>query len=217
MKIKWNGHASFTITSDKGTVIVTDPYDPSGYGGVLKYNIVTDKADGALVSHDHFDHNYVQGLTGSPKVLKGSGEVKEIKVKGIATHHDESKGSERGENTVFSFVVDGVNVCFVGDLGHRLTPDKIKEIGKVDLLLVPVGGTFTLDAAGAADVSKALNAKIIIPMHFQTDKCMLPISSVDTFLSLMTNIKKLEKNEIELSSDKVPATGQEVWVMNFAC
>jgi len=76
MKIKWNGHASFTITSDKGIVIVTDPYDPSGYGGVLKYEPVKDRADGVIISHDHADHNYVDSLEGSPEVLKGSGEIK---------------------------------------------------------------------------------------------------------------------------------------------
>ena len=84
MRIKWNGHASFTITASDGTVLVTDPCDPSGYGGVLKYEPVLDKADAALVSHDHADHNYVQGLPGSPQVLKGSGKVKDIEVTAIA-------------------------------------------------------------------------------------------------------------------------------------
>lgn len=86
MKIKWNGHASFTITASDGTVLITDPYDPSGYGGVLKYYPVSDKADAVLVSHDHADHNYVKGLPGSPQVLKGSDQIKDIKVKAIDTH-----------------------------------------------------------------------------------------------------------------------------------
>ena len=111
MKIKWNGHASFTITAADGTVFVTDPYDPSGYGGVLKYDQVSDRADAVLVSHDHADHNYVEGLSGSPKVLKSSGQIKGIQVKSINTYHDESDGSERGINKAFSFIVDGINVC----------------------------------------------------------------------------------------------------------
>jgi len=217
MKIKWNGHASFTITADDGTVIVTDPYDPSGYGGVLKYDMVTDKADGVLVSHDHLDHNYVEGLTGSPTILKKSGEVKAIQVRGVDTYHDESEGSERGANTVFSFAVDGINICFVGDLGHQLTQDQINAIGDVDLLLVPVGGTFTVDAAGAADVAKALGAKLTIPMHFKTDKCELPIGVVDDFLALVPNVKELNQSEIDLSSDKLPDVDPEVWVLNYAC
>ena len=217
MKIKWNGHASFTITASDGTVIVTDPYDPSGYGGVLMYDQVKDKADGVLVSHDHADHNYVKGLPGSPEVIKGSGRVKDIKVKGIPTYHDESGGSERGENTVFVFAVDGMNICFAGDLGHPLSDEQIKAIGPLDLLLIPVGGTYTVDADGAAKIAEDLNPKLIIPMHFKTDKCTLPISGVDGFLEKMPKANQFQQSEIELSQDKLPAAGTEVWVLNHAC
>jgi L-ascorbate metabolism protein UlaG (beta-lactamase superfamily) len=217
MKIKWNGHASFTITAADGTVFVTDPYDPSGYGGVLKYEQVSDRVDAVLVSHDHADHNYVEGLPGSPKVLKSSGQIKDIQVKSINTYHDESDGSERGANRAFSFTVDGINVCFMGDLGHQLSAEQIEDIGSVDLLLIPVGGTYTLDAEGAAKVVEALGAKLIIPMHFKTEKCDLPIEKVDGFLAQMTNVKELNVNEVDLSRAKLPATGHEVWVLNYAC
>ena len=217
MKIKWNGHASFTITSDDGTVIVTDPYDPAGYGGVLKYDMVTDKTDVALVSHDHLDHNYVEGLTGSPTVLKDSGEAAGIKFTGIQAHHDESQGSERGPNTLFSFNVDGISICFVGDLGHQLSDKQINAIGAVDILLIPVGGTFTVDASGAADIATSLGAKVTIPMHFKTDKCDLPLTAVEDFLEIMPNVKLLNKFEIDLSPDNIPATEPEVWVLTHAC
>ena len=217
MKIKWNGHASFTITSDKGIVIVTDPYDPSGYGGVLKYDPVTDRADGALISHDHADHNYADSLNGSPEVLKGSGEIKGIQVKAIQTYHDESGGSERGPNTVFAFTVDKVNICFLGDLGHELTAEQIEAIGPVDILLVPVGGTYTLDADGAARVVNSLRPKVAIPMHFKTEKCDLPIAGVEGFLEKMDKVKELGVSEIEISSGSLPGKGPEVWVLNHAC
>ncbi len=217
MRIKWNGHASFTITTADGTVIITDPYDPSGYGGVLKYKPVTDSADAVLVSHDHADHNYVQGLPGSPQIIKGTGRVKAIPVKGINTYHDESNGSERGDNTVFMFSVDGINTCFLGDLGHQLSSEQIQAIGSVDLLLIPVGGTYTVDAKGAAKLAEALGARLVIPMHFKTEKCDLPIAEVDGFLTQMKNVKKFEESEIDLSPDKLPAAGAEVWVLNHAC
>ena len=217
MKIKWNGHASFTITAADGTVLVTDPYDPSGYDGVLKYDQVSDRADAVLVSHDHADHNYVKGLSGSPKVLKSSGQVKGIQIKGIDTYHDESDGSERGANKVFSFTVDGINICFMGDLGHQLSSEQIKAIDSVDLLLIPVGGTYTLDAEGATKVVEALGAKLVIPMHFKTDKCDLPIAKVDGFLARMTNVKELNVSEVDLSRDKLPSDGHEVWVLNYGC
>jgi L-ascorbate metabolism protein UlaG (beta-lactamase superfamily) len=217
MKIKWNGHASFTITADDGTVLVTDPYDPSGYGGVLTYDVVSDNADAVLVSHDHDDHNYVKGLPGSPQVLKGSGKVREIKIKGIDTFHDESNGSERGSNMVFAFKVDGIDICFVGDLGHQLSSEQISAIGNVNLLLVPVGGTFTVDADGAVKLIYSLKPNLVIPMHYKTAKCDLPIGNVDNFLDKMENVKRLDQSEINLAAEKIPAAGPEVWVMNHAC
>jgi phage baseplate assembly protein gpV len=108
MKIKWNGHASFTLTATDGTVLVTDPYDPNEYDGALQYAEVTDRADGAVVSHDHADHNYVQSLSGSPRVIKGTDNVKGIEIKGIKTFHDESEGSERGTNVVSILNIDGL-------------------------------------------------------------------------------------------------------------
>ena len=217
MKIKWNGHASFTITAADGTVLVTDPYDPNGYDGALQYAAVTDRADGALVSHDHADHNYVQGLTGDPQVIKGSGSINNIEIKGIKTFHDETGGSERGTNVVFIMKVDGINICFCGDLGHQLTDEQINKAGKIDILLVPVGGFFTLDAEGASKLVDAVKPKLIIPMHYKTSKCGFPISDTEPFLSLMKDVKKLDKSEIEISSDQLPETGPETLVLTHAC
>jgi L-ascorbate metabolism protein UlaG (beta-lactamase superfamily) len=216
MKIRWNGHSSFTITASDNTVLVTDPYDPNGYGGVLKYDQVRDRADGVLVSHNHADHNYVKGLTGSPKVVKGDGQVKGIQIKGISSHHDESGGSERGDNVIFAFAVDGIRICFVGDLGHQLSPKQVDAIGQVDLLLLPVGGTYTVDAEGAVKVANALSPRLIIPMHFKTSKCNLPIAGVDGFLSKMTGVRHVNKSEVDLSADILPAA-PEVWVLDHAC
>lgn len=216
MKIKWNGHASFTITADDGTVLVTDPYNPGGYEGALTYDVVDDRADGALVSHDHDDHNFVNGLSGSPDVLKGSGKIKDINVKGISTFHDESGGVERGPNTIFIFEVDGINICFAGDLGHQLSDEQIEDAGKVDLLLVPIGGTFTVDAQGAFELIENLEPGIVIPMHYKTSKCHFPISDLDSFLALMPNSRNLGKSEIEITADQLPEQGTEVWVLEHA-
>jgi L-ascorbate metabolism protein UlaG (beta-lactamase superfamily) len=120
MKIKWYGHAAFLITSDQGVKIITDPYESGAYGGQLGYGKISDQADIVLTSHDHADHNDTKSLPGAPQIIKGSGSrmVKEIPFKGVSTYHDPSKGSERGTNTIFTFTVDGMRVCHLGDLGH---------------------------------------------------------------------------------------------------
>jgi L-ascorbate metabolism protein UlaG (beta-lactamase superfamily) len=217
MKIKWNGHASFTITSADGTVLVTDPYDPNGYDSALQYTVVNERADAALVSHDHADHNYVEELAGDPRVIKGSGSIKNIEIKTIETYHDESKGSERGTNLVFIIKVDGINICFSGDLGHQLSDEQINAAGEIDILLVPVGGFFTLDAEGASQLVDILKPKIVIPMHYKTPKCGFPISDAEPFLALMKDVKKPDKSEIEITADRLPQTGPETWVLNHAC
>jgi L-ascorbate metabolism protein UlaG (beta-lactamase superfamily) len=216
MKIKWNGHASFTITADDGTVIVTDPYNSCKYGDEFTYDIVRDRADGAIISHEHADHSYAQGLTGSPKVLRGSGEINGITVTGMMTYHDDSGGSKRGINTVFSLKVDEIRICFLGDLGHMLTKEQIKTIGPVDILLVPVGGTYTLDAEAASRLIGAIRPKVAIPMHFRTKKCSFPIAGVEVFLSRMNNVKRFGNSEIKVSQGDLTEEGPEVWVMDHA-
>lgn len=217
MKIKWNGHASFTITSDNGTVIVTDPYNSDNYKDEFTYDIVRDRADGAIISHDHPDHSYADGLSGSPKILKGSGEIKGIAVSGINTWHDNSGGSKRGKNTVFSFNVDGISICFLGDLGHILSQDQIEAMGPVDIMLVPVGGTYTLDADMASRLIEKVKPKVVIPMHFRTKKCSFPIADVEAFLAGKKNVKNFGRSEIVLSSDRLPDGCAEVWVLDHAC
>jgi L-ascorbate metabolism protein UlaG (beta-lactamase superfamily) len=213
MKIKWNGHASFTITASDGIVLVTDPYDPKAFGGVFEYDMVTDRADGVLVSHD----NHVKGLSGSPEVLRGSGRIGDIPVRAIETAHDESGGKERGSNTVFSFEMDGIRICFVGDLGHQLSGEQVDAIGPVDVLLTPVGGTFTVDAQGAAELVKALSPKVVIPMHFKTEKSHLPIAGAEDFLNVMGGSTQTGKSEIEVTAGDLPTAGTEVWVLEHAC
>jgi L-ascorbate metabolism protein UlaG (beta-lactamase superfamily) len=217
MKIKWNGHASFTITSGNGTVIVTDPYNSLGYGDEFTYEIVRDRADGAIISHEHADHSYVQELTGSPKILRGSGEINGIAITGIMTYHDDSGGSKRGKNTVFSFMVDKISICFLGDLGHMLSREQIKTLGPVDILMVPVGGTYTVDAEAANRLVDAIRPKVAIPMHFRTKKCSFPIAGVEAFLSRMKDVKRLGNSEIKISYGDLPEEGPEVWVMDHAC
>lgn len=217
MKIKWCGHATFLITSSSGIKIATDPYEPGGYDGALGYGSIPDEIDITVVSHDHPDHNYVQALKGKPQIVKGPGTkvVSSIEFKGIPTYHDASQGKERGESTIFCFTIDSVRLCHLGDLGHPLSSKEIFEIGEVDVLMIPVGGFYTIDAKVATEVMNSLKPRLVIPMHFKTEKCGFPITPVDDFMTGKTNVKKLQSSEIELTKDTLPAS-TEIQVLKFA-
>lgn len=210
MKVKWLGHACFLITSDSGLRIITDPYIQ---GSGLNYSPIDESADIVTVSHDHFDHNNVSAVKGNPEVVKGGGTktVKGAQFKGVATYHDEAKGSQRGNNVVLCFSIDGISVCHLGDLGHRLSKEEIAQIGIVDILLVPVGGFFTIDAKVASQICEDLKPKVIIPMHFKTPKCDdFPISPVDDFLAGKPNVKRLNSSEANFKASELPKTTEIV-------
>ncbi|OGP73743.1 MAG: hypothetical protein A2W09_06870 [Deltaproteobacteria bacterium RBG_16_50_11] len=206
MKIKWYGHAAFLVTSDQGVKLVTDPYEPGAFGGKLSYGKIQDKVDIALISHDHADHNDTASLPGSPQVVKGTGSktVKGISVKGISTYHDPSKGSERGANTIFTFSVDGIRICHLGDLGHVLGQKELDEVGSVDILLIPVGGFSTIDPKEATQVADQIKPKVLIPMHFKTEKCGFPIAPVEDFIKGKSNTKRPGTSEVSFSKATLP-------------
>ena len=217
MKIKWYGHSAFLITSDDGVKIVLDPYESGGYNGALAYGKISDKADIAVTSHEHADHADTKSLPGSPQILKegGTHAIKGISFKGIATFHDPSKGSERGTNTIFTFTVDGVKVCHLGDLGHGLTDKEVAEIGPVDVLLIPVGGYFTIDAQQATRVVEQIKPKVVIPMHYKTEKCDFPIAPVDDFLKGKTAPRRPKASEVTYSKASLPSK-MEILILEHA-
>jgi L-ascorbate metabolism protein UlaG (beta-lactamase superfamily) len=202
MKIKYLAHASFLITSGSGIRIVTDPYAISGG---IKHGPITETADIVTVSHEHGDHNNTAAVKGNPKVVRETAEVKGIKIRAVSTAHDDKGGSQRGKNNIYCFEVDGVNVCHAGDLGHELTAEQVKAIGKVDVLMIPVGGFFTIDAKTATKVCDQLKPKVIIPMHFRTEKLDFPIKGVDDFILGKNNVTRSNESEIEFKADNLPA------------
>ncbi len=208
MKVKWYGHASFLITSEKGLKIIIDPYEPGGFGGAIGYGKIPDVADIVLVTHDHADHNYVQGLPGSPKIIKGVGShsVKGLEIRGIAAYHDGTKGAERGTNTIFCFFLDGLRICHLGDLGYVPTEEEAQQIGPVDVLLMPVGGFYTIDPAQATQTAQRINPRITIPMHFKTPRCGFPLAVVEDFTKGKPAVKTLQASEAEIKKETLPKT-----------
>ncbi len=207
MKIKWLGHASFMITSDSGIRIITDPYVTAEN---LNYGEIKESADIVTVSHEHGDHNYVSAVRGNPEAVRGTAKVKGIEFKGIPAYHDDAEGQQRGKNTIFCFTVDGVRVCHLGDLGHPLNDKQTAELGNVDILLIPVGGVYTIDAKVASQLCDRLKPKVIIPMHFKNDKCTFPIAGVDEFLQGKEGVSRLDTSEVEFKQGELPATTKTV-------
>ena len=201
MKIKLLGHATFLITSNTGVRIVTDPYT-AGEG--LCFGEIEEAADIVTVSHGHFDHSNVAAVRGNPEVVRGNSEVKGVRIKGIPSYHDASHGHERGDNTIFCFEIDGMTLCHLGDLGHLLSDGQVAEIGNVDVLLIPVGGFYTIDATTATEVCDQIKPRVVIPMHYRDDKCTVPIGGVDEFLRDKQAVSRLTTSEVEFKTGELP-------------
>jgi len=209
MKIKWLGHSSFMITPDTGIRIITDPYEPAFVAaGGPSYGEIKETADIVTVSHEHTDHNNVAAVRGNPEVVKGTARVKGIEFKGVPCYHDEVEGNKRGNNTILCFEVDGIRVCHLGDLGHRLGDRQVAELGSIDILLIPVGGIYTIDAKVATEVCNQLKPGVIMPMHYKTDKCDFPIAGVDEFLRGKEGVSRLDASEVEFKPGELPASTQ---------
>ncbi len=201
--IKWLGHSCFLIWLDDAVKIITDPFDSS-----VGYPAPEVTADVCVVSHDHFDHNCVSVVKGNPEVVKGSGEkkAKNVSFKGVGTFHDEKGGSLRGENTVFLWELGGIKFAHLGDLGAGLSQEQIKQMGKVDVLFVPTGGYYTIDAQTAGKVVSDLNPRVVMPMHYKTPVLgsNFPIAGVDEFLKGKENVVKVGQNAITFKKETLP-------------
>ena len=209
MRVKWLGHACFLIVSRDRLRVITDPY---AVGGGINYSPIEETADVITVSHEHDDHSDVSTVKGKPDVVKSDGTktAKRIQFKGIATYHDEAQGGQRGLNTIICFTMDDIKLCHLGDLGHVLSREQVSEIGAVDVLFVPVGGFFTIDASTASQVCEQIGPKIIIPMHFKTPKCAYPIADVEDFLKSKENVRRIDNSEVDFERENLPAVTEIV-------
>jgi L-ascorbate metabolism protein UlaG (beta-lactamase superfamily) len=199
MEISYLGHSSFRIKTKTGTV-VTDPFSSEMVG--FKFPRV--EADIVTVSHQHKDHNLVEAVDGEPLVisLPGEYEIKGISIFGYSSFHDESQGAERGENTIFVIEAEGLRVCHLGDLG-ALPPAKVmEEIIGVDVLMVPVGGKYTLGPKEAIEAVNQIEPSIVLPMHFKAG-AMTDLADLEAFLSEMGAEKAEKLDKLSVTKDKL--------------
>lgn len=198
MEITWLGHSSFLFKDSKGRTLLTDPFDDS-----VGYKVYDGEADVVTISHHHFDHDYIERIKGNLHSIDKVGffNICDIDIIGIPSYHDNVKGAKRGENVIYVFKMDDYRICHLGDLGHVLTLADADQIGHIDVLLIPVGGNFTIDGKEATAVCKLLNPHIVIPMHFKTPSVSFPIDGVETFLTHMQNGDKIPNDTLKLDGE----------------
>ena len=202
MKLEWIGHSCFRMTAADGTVVVTDPYDAK-----TGYEMIPLRADLVTMSHEHGDHNCEEMLVGSPKVVHGD---QSAQVGGVSTHaamswHDDAQGKKRGPNALRIFAIDGLKVVHMGDQGCMPDENALAAIAGADVMLIPCGGFFTVDAAGAKAIVDAAKPRLVVPMHVRLKKGGFPlISTVKPFLELMGEPDAQAVAELTLAAGEIP-------------
>ena len=197
MKIRYLGHSCFLLEAKNGTRIVTDPYTGVGY------EMPRVSADFVTCSHFHFDHNHVEKVAGAKEVIVSTGmrERGGINISGLFSFHDEVGGEKRGENTVFLFEEGGVRVCHMGDIGEPLRASLIDRVKGVDVLLIPVGGVYTIDAAGALEYIQAINPTVTIAMHYRPKGGTLNVATQSQAIAALGNERCIEVGASDLDTD----------------
>ncbi len=214
MIITWQGHSCFKIQdkiSTDGITVVTDPFDKSTGLKVPNFeaNIVT-------VSHDHFDHNNVSSLRGNPFIVNMAGEydVKNVLVEGIESYHDDKKGEERGKNIIYRIEMEDISIVHLGDLGHSLDNSQLEKLEATDILMIPVGGKYTLDAKKAVEVVSQLEPRIIIPMHYKIPGLKIDIEEVDEFVKEL-GLKPTKEEKLKISKKDLPVEDTELVILDY--
>lgn len=215
MQITWKGQSCFFINIVKGKStqarLVIDPFKPSVGLKLSPY-----EADIVLVTHDHDDHNNAASAKGEPFVASSPGEYesKGVFIKGIPSYHDDVYGAERGANTIYKVTAEDMNICHLGDIGQaELTSEQTEAIGNIDILFVPVGGTYTVDAKEASHIVSQIEPKLVIPMHYSIPGLKPKLDKVDEFLKVM-GVKDVEaEQKLVVKKSNLEDNGTSVTVL----
>ncbi len=206
MEITWFGQSCFRIKTTHG-IVITDPFPPDmGYTiGKIAAKIVT-------LSHSHHDHNYVQNITGEPKIIyrPGEYEISNILIFGVATFHDAEQGKQRGKNIVYRLETDDLSICHLGDLGHPPNAAQIEQLQNCDVLMIPVGGVYTINGSEAAAIVRQLTPRVVIPMHYKTPHLKTELEPVDRFLKEIGAASAVPQPKLTITKSSVPETTQVV-------
>lgn len=213
MQIIWYGQSCFQVLAARNRgeqiSILIDPFSEE-----IGLKLPKFQADILLTTHNHYDHNNIKAVSGNPFLIEGPGEyeIKEVFIQGISSFHDSSLGRERGQNTIYIIETEGIKICHLGDLGQKeLSPEQIEKIGEVDILMIPVGGIYTISAKETVRIMSQIEPRIIIPMHYQIPKLKVKIGSLDGFLKTV-GVKTIEPQN-KLSIKKKDISGEEAKII----
>lgn len=197
MNIYWLGHSCFLMKTSVGKRIVTDPFDLD-----IGYIPYKNNVDIVTISHSHFDHNCTKYFDNDTRIITqlGTYEFDYCKITTFPSFHDNDNGTKRGQNIIFKYMIDGFNLCHLGDLGHLLSSDIIKALGYIDVLFVPVGDNFTINLDNIKKLIETISPRFIVPMHYKTHDLNFTLEGVDKFLLKMKNYKKMNSPVLSLNS-----------------
>lgn len=213
MHIIWHGQSCFQIIASpkigEQIKIVIDPFSEE-----IGLKLPKLEPEIVLVTHGHYDHSNIKGVSGSPFLIEGPGEYerKDIFIQGIPSYHDEKEGKERGQNTIYTIEAEDMRLCHLGDFGQKeLSPEQLEAMGDIDILMVPVGGNFTIDAKGAAKIISQIEPRIAIPMHYHLPKLKVKIDELDIFLKEMG--RKSQESQPKLLIKKKDLIAEETKIV----
>ena len=215
MQIIWYGQSCFQIISNQGknniVNIVIDPFDKN-----IGLNVPRLKAEIALISHQHNDHNNIKAVLGDPFVIDSPGEyeIKDVFIQGLSAFHDNVKGKERGEVIIYTIELNGISICHLSDLcQNELTVQQLDKIGAVDILMIPVGGVYTISAKEATKIISQIEPKIIIPMHYQIPKLKLKLDKLENFLEVIGKKTIEPQNKLTIKKKDLLGKDKEVVIL----
>ena len=202
MTIQWLGHSCFMMTTEGGVRILCDPCDEA-----TGYEIAPRECDILTISHDHHDHNYAALALGNPVRIDKCGEyrVGDVRISGISTYHDHEGGKKRGSNIVFIFELDGMRIAHMGDLGEVPDEATIARMGRIDVMLVPVGGVYTIDADEAEVLLEAVKPRVTIPMHYKTPALSFELNELGQCIKMVKGrpVHYMRGSTAHLSADSL--------------
>lgn len=193
MEIRWFGHSFFQIITKEKISIVIDPFSET-----IGLKVPKVEADILLITHSHQDHNNKKAIKGNYFLIEEPGEyeIKNVFIQGILSFHDKKEGKERGENIMYKILAEEISLLHLGDFGQEdLEKEQLEKIKQIDILMVPVGGVFTIGPKEAKKIVERIRPKIILPMHYKLPNLKIKLEPVENFLSLLSE-KKPEKVEV---------------------